>query len=139
MPMFKYERFCTMPPRSLSDLIRMPLSVLLKVQLMTVRLETPPEVLLPMETPCPSPKVQLVITTSTEAEALLPSATLSSPTLILQLRMTALVSAKSMASVLCDGLIGSEEDGAAIVTPSMVTFPALPLMIMCMDGELEKV
>src|SRR6266576_2079190 len=128
-----------MPPRSLSDLIRLPLSVRLNVQLMTVMFETPPDVKLPMETPCPSPKVQFVMTMSAEADALLPTATLSSPTLILQLRITAFVSAKSIASVLCEGLVGSDEDGALILTPSIVTFPARPLMTRCATGELEKV
>ena len=74
-----------------------------------------------------------------EADALLPSATLSSPTLMLQLRITAFVSAKSMASVLCDGFVGSDEAGAVIVMPSIVTFPARPLIIRCIEGEFENV
>ena len=53
--------------------------------------------------PCPSPKAQFVIRMSEETEALLPTATLSSPVLMMQSRIMALVSARSMASVLCEG------------------------------------
>src|SRR3954452_10109153 len=104
---------------------------------MTVMFETPPEVKLPMDTPWPAPKVQLVIMMSAETDALLPTATLSSPTLMLQLRMMQFVSARSMASVLWDGG-EAEDEGARMVTPSMVTLPAFPLMTRNGDGELEK-
>src|SRR5436309_2255199 len=79
------------------------------------------------------------MTMSPDAEALLPTATFSSATLMLQLRMTALVSARSMASVLCEGLVGSEEEGAMMLTPSIVTLPARPLTTKCAAGEFEKV
>src|SRR5215472_1490105 len=104
--------FWTVPPRSTSDLIRMPWSVLVKVQFMTVMFDTPPDVKLPMLTPCPKPNVQFVIRISEDTEALLPTATLSSPVLIMQSRMRALVSARSSASVLCEGLGEAPDEGA---------------------------
>ncbi len=48
----------TGPPSARSDFRRMPYWVPLKVQLVTSTLLTPPLVMLPMERPCPVPKLQ---------------------------------------------------------------------------------
>src|SRR4051794_11530228 len=75
---------------------------------------------------------------SDEKDALLPTATLSSPVLMMQSRMIAFVSARSIASVLCDAGFAPEE-GAKTLARWIVTLPALPLIEKNGDGELETV
>src|SRR5579862_4011938 len=130
--------FCVRPPSppeavALSDFIRRPYWVPLKEQLMTMRLETPPEVLPPMETPWPVPKLQLVTTVSEDVPAVLPSAMLSSPSLIEEFSTRQFVPIRSMPSVL------GEKPGALIVIPWTVTLPVVLLNTICMEGEFSKV
>jgi len=71
--MFEYKRFCAIPPApgdlaALSDFMRMPYSVPLNEQLVTVKFDTPPAVLLPIDTPCPTPNTQLVTRMSVDIE-----------------------------------------------------------------------
>src|SRR5271163_4320726 len=101
--------FWTRPPRSLSDLMRMPLSAPLIVQLMKVMLDTPPlSVSLPMDRPCPLPYVLLVTRTP---EVGPPQVKSSSPTLMLQFWTRMFVPLTSQASVFFAG--GFASDGGA--------------------------
>jgi hypothetical protein len=78
----------------------MPYWVPLKVQLLTEMLLTPPDVWLPMESPCPVPKVHPVIVIPAATAEDPPMAITSSPSLILQFSMLMLVPVTSMPSVL---------------------------------------
>src|SRR5262249_13595515 len=53
--------------------------------------------------------------------------------------MRQLVSARSIASVLCEGLTAAPDEGARMFTRWIVTSPAFPLITKCGEGELEKV
>src|SRR5580698_600884 len=92
------------PPEllALSDFIRMPYCVPLNVQFTTVRFETPPEVLLPIDRPCPKPKLQLVTSVPEDVPAVLPSAMQSSPSLMKLFSTRQFVPMRSMPSVLGD-------------------------------------
>src|SRR5215469_1098318 len=105
MTRFSYRRFCVMPPEppelvALSDLRRMPNCVPLNVQFATTRFETPRAVLLPMESPWPNPKAQLVTIVYQDVPPVLPRAMQSSPSLIEQSLTRTLVPSRSMPSVL---------------------------------------
>src|SRR5579859_5395167 len=119
MVMSRYWMFCTKPPRSVSDFMRMPLVVLLNVQLLTSRSCTPPDVMLPIDTPCPAPNVQFE-TVMSAARALPPISILSSPSLMKELRISTLVEAMSIPSVL------GESHGVLMVIPWMVIPALLP-------------
>src|SRR3954467_11719849 len=82
--MFEYVQFCTSPPRSRADFIRMPAVVPSKVQLVTVNPFKPRFVSDPIDMPWPCLKVQLV--TSMSELAVLPglATTLSSPVSMVQ-------------------------------------------------------
>ena len=86
----------------------MPLSVLVKVQLMTSRLDTPPGLVFPpTDMPWPAPKAQLVMMMS---EQFPEAAMLSSPQLMEEFSMRMFCPATSMPSVLCESL-GIRGDG----------------------------
>src|SRR6266436_2643002 len=107
----------------------MPYSVPLHVQLLTRRLFTPPCVGLPIDKPCPVPKVQLEIVISFAAALLLPIWILSSPSLIEQFWMRTFVEARSIPSVFGDG------DCVAIFMFWIVIWPlALCTMIWKVGG-----
>src|ERR1039458_8247860 len=108
----------------------MPYSVPLNVQLLTSRSCTPrtsPTIWvwmrLPIDTPWPVPKVQLDTVMFAAAAALPPISMLSSPSLIEQFRMSTLVEARSIPSVL------GESKGVLIVTSWIVRFWLLPFSI----------
>ena len=77
-----------------------PYSVPFHVQLLTTRLVTMPEMVLPSDRPCPLPKVQLE-TVIFAASAEPPISRLSSPSLMEQLRIRTFVDDRSIPSVLC--------------------------------------
>jgi len=99
---------CTYPPRSLSDLMRMPFTAPFMVQLITVMFETPPlSVKLPMEMPWPVPYVLLVSNTPEQPP---PTVKSSSPSLMSQFCTRIFVPETSHASVL------GELAGARMIT-----------------------
>ena len=99
-----------------SHFMRMPLTVPLKPQLMTVKFVMPSVTVLPMETPCPLPKTQLLMTKPLSGPVD-PRAMLSSPTLMLQFTIKQFVPTKSMPSVL------GEVEAAVSVRLLMVMLP----------------
>src|SRR5579859_8136193 len=101
MVRLKYRRCCIVPPSDRSVFPWMPYSVPTQKQLLTTRLLTPPSQGWPIDKPCPLPNVQLEIVILLPNAELLPIWMLSSPSLMEQLRISTLVEAKSIPSVLC--------------------------------------
>src|ERR1700722_8020661 len=123
-----------MPPApgeldALSDFIRMPYCVPVNEHAPTTKFETPLDVLPPMESPWPDPKMQFVIMMPEHVPPVLPSAMLSSPSLMLQFCTRQLVPIKSIPSVFGELL------GVLIVIPWMVTLPVAFLKVRCIEGE----
>src|SRR5271170_7347154 len=101
--------------------MRMPKVVLLNEQLLIVKFCIPPEVSLPIETPCPKPNTQLETTISSEGKPVHLTEMLSSPSLMEQFWIRQLVAVRSMPSVL------GEVDEVLTVIPCTVTLTFPPM------------